>query len=578
MYCKLLSATVSGVEGRLIEVEVDISAGLPQVNVVGLPDPAIRESIDRARAAIHNAGMKFPLDRITVNLAPADMRKEGSAFDLAIAAGILCASGQMQADSLTGSMLIGELSLSGEVKSVPGVLAMAERARSDGLRRIFVPPASVSEASLIEGIEVVSVPSLADWIQGTTGSGEKRNEDMGEAEAGRGRSAFAAPDLADVSGQLQGKRALLIAAAGMHNLLFIGPPGTGKTMLCRRLPSLLPSLADEEALEVTKIYSVSGKFPGSRSGLIRERPFRAPHHSISMSGLIGGGPVPKPGEVTLAHRGVLFLDELPEFARSALESLRQPLEDRHVTIGRARGVTQFPASFMLAAAMNPCACGYWGGDESEQPCTCSASSLARYRARMSGPLADRIDLQVELPRQPVSFGADGGMTSADARKILEVAYERQRHRYAGAGIRWNSELSGRLLAMHVRLTGEAEDLLAAMYSRLGLSYRAHDRILKLARTIADLENSENVNLEHVAEAVQYRTLDRQAPGVVLPAQAERPEASEFSAQSTGIRRQPDSSATFAGGVGPSDQPVPMSASASRPGSARVRGVQTRRNP
>ncbi|WP_217597924.1 YifB family Mg chelatase-like AAA ATPase [Cohnella sp. GbtcB17] len=510
MYCKLLSAIVFGVEGRLIEVEVDIAAGLPQVNVVGLPDPAVRESIDRARAAIQNAGMKFPLDRITVNLAPADMRKQGSAFDLAIAAGILCASGQMRQEELDKALIIGELSLNGEVKGVPGVLAMAENARAAGLRRIFVPPASAHEAGLIEGIEVKSVSSLADWIRGPSGMGAALLSSTDPDEV-REPVIGASPDLADVSGQLQGKRALLIAAAGMHNLLFLGPPGTGKTMLCRRLPSLLPPLADEEALEVTKIYSVSGKFPGARAGLIRERPFRAPHHTISTSGLIGGGTVPKPGEVTLAHRGVLFLDELPEFGRNALESLRQPLEDRHVTIGRARGVARFPASFMLAAAMNPCACGYWGGDQTEQPCTCSVGSLARYRARMSGPLADRIDLQVEIPRQPVSFGG-GGMTSQEARNRLSVAYERQRRRYVDAGIRWNSELSGRMLAVHARLASDAEALLAGMYGRLGLSYRAHDRILKLSRTIADLEDCDDVRLEHVAEAVQYRALDRQMPG------------------------------------------------------------------
>lgn len=509
MYCKLLSAIVLGVEGKLIEVEVDIAAGLPQVNVVGLPDPAVRESIDRARAAIQNAGMKFPLDRITVNLAPADMRKQGSAFDLAIAAGILCASGQMPQDELEGALIIGELSLNGDVKAVPGVLAMAENARSGGLRRVYVPPASAHEAGLIEGIEVKSVASLADWIRGRSGTNAS-SQPVETAQIGE-PALDASPDLSDVSGQLQGKRALLIAAAGMHNLLFLGPPGTGKTMLCRRLPSLLPPLADEEALEVTKIYSVSGKFQGARAGLIRARPFRAPHHTISTSGLIGGGPVPKPGEVTLAHRGVLFLDELPEFGRSALESLRQPLEDRHVTIGRARGVTRFPASFMLAAAMNPCACGYWGGDQTEQPCTCSAGSLARYRARMSGPLADRIDLQVEIPRQPVSFGG-GGMSSEEAREKLGVAYERQQRRYAEAGIRWNSELSGRLLAVHAKLASDAEALLTGMYSRLGLSYRAHDRILKLSRTIADLEDCDAVRLEHVAEAVQYRALDRQTTG------------------------------------------------------------------
>lgn len=508
MYCKLLSATVAGVEGRLIEVEVDISPGLPQVSVVGLPDPAIRESIDRARAAIRNGGMKFPLDRITVNLAPADMRKEGTAFDLAIAAGILCASGQMKPEALAGALILGELSLSGEVKAVPGVLAMAETARRRGLRRVYVPSASQAEARLIEGLEIAAVGSLAEWVAGGAAASDDVAPDIPSRAAARGESGAATPDLGDVVGQLQGKRALLIAAAGMHNLLLIGPPGTGKTMLCRRLPSLLPRLADDEALEVTKIYSVSGKLPTVRSGLLRERPFRAPHHTISTSGLIGGGSVPKPGEVTLAHRGVLFLDELPEFGRNTLESLRQPLEDRQVTIGRARAVTQFPANFLLAGAMNPCACGYAGGTDEDAPCTCSPIALNRYRARISGPLADRIDLQVELPRQPVLFGEPRGMTSDEARLLLAAAYDRQRRRYAGSGIRWNSELSGRLLAKHVRLDAAAERLLADMYGRLGLSYRAHDRILKLARSIADVEDRDAVGLEHVAEAVQYRILDR----------------------------------------------------------------------
>lgn len=368
----MLSATVIGVEGRLIEVEVDISSGLPQTAIVGLPDPAVRESVERVRAAIQNGGMKFPLDRITVNLAPADMRKEGSAFDLAIAAGILGASGQLAADELRDCLLIGELSLSGEIKPVPGVLPMVERARKEGLRRAVVPHACVAEASLIDGIDIVGVSSLREWIRGETDGGEsvagagagpgtsggKRRSSgkrgrggLGDASGGTLGSEL---DLADVVGQHHGKRALVIAAAGMHNLLFIGPPGTGKTMLCRRLPTLLPPLDGEEALTVTKIYSVSGKLKGERQGLIRERPFRAPHHTVSAAGLIGGGSVPKPGEATLAHHGVLFLDEMPEFPRAALEALRQPLEDRHITIGRAKGVVSFPASFMLAGSMNPC--------------------------------------------------------------------------------------------------------------------------------------------------------------------------------------------------------------------------------
>ncbi|MBB6636684.1 YifB family Mg chelatase-like AAA ATPase [Cohnella thailandensis] len=512
MYVKMLSATVVGVEGRLIEVEVDISSGLPQVSVVGLPDPAIRESVERVRAAIQNGGMKFPLDRITVNLAPADMRKEGSAFDLAIAAGILGASGQLPAEMLEGSLLIGELSLNGEVKAVPGVLPMVERARNEGLPQVFVPLSCVAKASLIEGIRVRGIGSLGEWIIGGERAATRSAEPSEDLRAASELPEQAEPDLADVIGQQHGKRALLIAAAGMHNILFVGPPGTGKTMLCRRLPTLLPQLDDDEALAVTKIYSVSGKLQGERRGLIRERPFRSPHHTVSAAGLIGGGPVPKPGEVTLAHHGVLFLDEMPEFPRTALEALRQPLEDRQVTIGRARGVTRFPARFMLAASMNPCPCGYYGADSSSAPgqnvCVCTSHAVSRYRGRMSGPLADRIDLQVEMPRQSSPGGARGGMTSGEGRAIVEAAYERQLHRYRGLGIRWNSELHGRHLHHYASLSGAAEKLLSATYARMGLSFRAHDRILKMARTIADLESSDTVREEHVAEAIQYRCLDR----------------------------------------------------------------------
>jgi len=505
MYAKMLGASVVGVEGRLIEVEVNISSGLPQVSIVGLPDPAVRESVERVRAAIQNGGMKFPLDRVTVNLAPADVRKEGSAFDLAIAAGILGASGQMPTDGLSDSLLIGELALNGEVRAVPGVLPMVEKARSAGLSQVFVPRACVAEASLIDGIRVRGIGSLNEWIAGAAPADE---DAVAAAEAPGDGAAGEDVDLADVVGQQHGKRALLIAAAGMHNLLFVGPPGTGKTMLCRRLPTLLPPLDDEEALTVTKIYSVSGKLADARSGLIRRRPFRAPHHTVSTVGLIGGGPVPKPGEVTLAHLGVLFLDELPEFSRAALEALRQPLEDRRVTIGRARGVTSFPARFMLAASMNPCPCGYFGSETVERPCTCSALSISRYRSRMSGPLADRIDLQVELPRQTVPGEAGGGMSSAEGRARIAEACERQRFRYRHADIRWNSELYGRLLGEFVALTKGAKDLLHAAYSSLGLSFRAHDRILKMARTIADLDGSEQVAESHIAEAIQYRCLDK----------------------------------------------------------------------
>lgn len=513
MYVKLLSASVLGVEGRFIEVEVDICSGLPQVSVVGLPDTAVRESVERVRAAIKNGGMNFPMDRITINLAPADMRKEGSAFDLAIAAGILCASGQVDPSQLEDTLFIGELALNGTVRNVPGVLPMTELARNAGVRRVIVPEDAVAEARLISGIEVFGIRSLAQWMSGFAGERETDSS----ASASLLSSASTTPssinvglDLADVVGQTQGKRALIIAASAMHNLLYVGPPGTGKTMLCRRLPTIMPPLSEEEALMVTKIVSVSGKLGTGREGLIRRRPFRSPHHSVSTAGLIGGGSMPKPGEVTLAHHGILFLDELAEFSRASLEALRQPLEDREVTIGRARGVCRFPARFLLAASMNPCPCGFAGGAPDDRPCTCSPLAIARYRARMSGPLADRLDLQVELPRQPVRMKERDSLSSAEARAIVIEAAERQKSRYAKYGIRWNSELQGSLLHNFAaaRMASDAEQLLQLVYDKLGLSYRAHDRILRMSRTIADLAGRETIRSEDVAEAISYRCLDK----------------------------------------------------------------------
>jgi len=512
MFVRIWGAEIVGIEGTLIEVEVNLSPGLPMVSVVGLPDSAVRESVERVRAAILNAGMTFPLERITVNLAPADVRKEGTAFDLAIAAGILCASGQWREEAFRGTLLIGELSLNGEIRPVPGVLPMVEAARAAGLTKGIVPRACAAEAALVDGVRVSVLDSLSAWNEG--GSQIVRSGAQVENAPPEPEPLADSVDLADVRGQHHGKRALIVAAAGMHNILFTGPPGTGKTMLCRRLPTLLPPLDDEEALTVTKIYSASGKLNMPRAGLIRYRPFRTPHHTISAAGLIGGGSGPRPGEVTLAHHGVLFLDELPEFPRIVLETLRQPLEDREVTIGRARTVCRFPAHFLLAATMNPCPCGRYGGDYPPgQACSCPEGAILRYRSRVSGPFLDRIDLQVELPQQkggsPESEdNRSRRMTSAEARQLVAEAYEVQRERYKGTGIRWNSELQGRMLERYAVLSPEAKRLLLDIYTRLGLSHRAHDRLLKVSRTIADLAGSERIEAEHVAEAAQYRCFDR----------------------------------------------------------------------
>lgn len=524
MYGKVISSCVNGMNGKLVEVEIDLCSGLPQMNIVGLPDNSIRESTDRIRSAIKNCNFSFPLERITVNLAPADLRKEGSAFDLAIAVGILQTSGQIRLQDLERTLFIGELALDGSLRPIPGVLPMVHSAQKEGMDKVMLPLQNASEAALVEGIEVIPVSHLQNL------SAEKQNDPPSKSLNGNnyllhksrndegGIPTTHEEDFNDVLGQHQAKRALMIAAAGMHNILLIGPPGSGKTMLIRRLPSILPPLDNDEAMDVTKIYSIAGKLT-DRSRFIRSRPFRAPHHTITQAGLIGGGSPPLPGEVSLAHKGVLFLDELPEFARSVLEVLRQPLEDRRVAISRARGMYVFPTDFMLAATMNPCPCGYYGSETETTPCSCSSHKVSAYRAKISGPLLDRIDLHVDVPRveyselsrQPTSKNATSGipvLTSSQIRQQILAAREIQYRRYAGEAIQTNVGLNGKLLRKHCRLLPEAEQLLLQSFRALGMSVRAHDRILKIARTIADLEGNEQIEARHLAEAIQYRNLDR----------------------------------------------------------------------
>ncbi len=505
MIAKVNTTALYGIDGFIVEVETDISNGLPGFEIVGLPDAAVKESKERIRAAIKNSGLVMPSKRITLNLAPADIRKEGSHFDLSLAVAILTASEQLNEPG-DDTVFLGELSLGGDLRRINGVLPMVISAYQRGIRTIFLPEANAREAAVVEGLTVYGAKSLKDIVMHYTG--EKillpYNENGNFSDEVEIEDIY---DFKDVKGQLFVKRALEIAAAGGHNLLMIGPPGSGKTMIAQRIPGILPDMTFDEALEVTKIHSIAGLVSDNRP-LLRSRPFRHPHHTVSSVGLSGGGTNPRPGEISLSHNGVLFLDELPEFRRDVLEAMRQPLEDGEVTITRASGTVTYPCSVMLVASMNPCPCGYYGDPMRE--CSCSQTQIMRYMSKISGPLLDRIDLHIEVPavKYEELETKEQGEPSADIKARVDKARQTQLMRYKGHRVYSNSQLTPELMKEYCELDSETGDLLREAYHALGLSARAHNRILKVARTIADLAGEEKIKMEHVAEAIQYRALDK----------------------------------------------------------------------